>query len=44
MATPIRHGKNMGELKVDRVTVSDCKTAYQQWLARGVRTANMSPL
>jgi integrase len=42
MATPIRHGKNMGELKVDRVTVSDCKTAYQQWLARGVRTANMS--
>ena len=42
MATPIRHGKNMGELKVDKVTVSDCKTAYQQWLARGVRTANMS--
>ena len=42
MNTPIRHGKNMGELKVDRVTVSDCKTAYQQWLARGVRTANMS--
>tara|TARA_A100001515_G_scaffold141525_1_gene138630 strand:+ start:51 stop:965 length:915 start_codon:yes stop_codon:yes gene_type:complete len=42
MTTPIRHGKNMGELKVDKVTVSDCKTAYQQWLARGVRTANMS--
>ena len=42
MATPIRHGKSLGELKVDKVTVSDCKTAYQQWLDRGVRTANMS--
>lgn len=42
MTTPIRHGKSLGELKVDKVTVSDCKTAYQQWLDRGVRTANMS--
>ena len=42
MSTPMRNGKSLGELKVDKVTVSDCKTAYQQWLDRGVRTANMS--
>ena len=32
----------MGDIKVDKVTVADCKTAYQQWLVRGIRTANMA--
>ena len=42
MATPIRLNKGLGDIKVDKVTVADCKTAYQQWLVRGIRTANMA--
>jgi len=42
MATPIRLGKTLGDYKLDRLGVADCKIAYQQWVQRGVRTANMS--
>lgn len=36
-----RASKTIGAIKLKNLLVSDCKMAYQEWLQRGVRTANI---
>ena len=39
LVTPKR---TLGNLKLDKLGVSDCKIAYQQWVKHGIRTANLT--
>jgi len=39
LVTPKR---SLGSLKLEKLGVSDCKIAYQQWVKHGVRTANLT--
>ena len=40
--TTITPARKLGATKLDKLSVSDCKIAYQQWVKRGVRTANIT--
>jgi len=40
--TAITEAKKLGHIKLDKLTTHYCKTAYQDWLRRGVRTANLT--
>ena len=42
VVTVVKANKTLGEVRLDKITVSECKVAYQQWLKRGVRTANLT--
>ena len=42
LATKISESKTLGNIKLDRLGKADCKLAYQEWLTRGVRTANIT--
>ena len=42
VVTVVKANKTLGEARLDKITVSECKVAYQQWLKRGVRTANLT--
>ena len=40
--TTVTYSRKLGTTRLDKISVSDCKVAYQQWVKRGVRTANLT--
>lgn len=40
--TTVTYARKFGTTKLEKISVSDCKVAYQEWVKRGVRTANMT--
>ena len=40
--TKVSNTKTLGDIKLDRLGKADCKFAYQDWLTKGVRTANIT--
>ena len=42
ITTKISNTKTLGHIKLNKLGKADCKLAYQEWLARGVRTANIT--
>ena len=40
--TRVSNTKTLGDIKLDRLGKADCKFAYQDWLTKGVRTANIT--
>ena len=42
LSTLVTPKRTLGQLKLDKLGVSDCKIAYQQWVKHGVRTANLT--
>ena len=41
MQTQITPTKTLGDIKLNNLGVSECKMAYQQWVTKGVRMANV---
>ena len=41
MRTQITPAKTLGDIKLNNLGVSECKMAYQQWVTKGVRMANV---
>ena len=41
LETPASSTSRMGDIKLHKLSVAHCKSAYQMWLKRGVRTANV---
>ena len=41
MQTQITPTKTLGDIKLNNLRVSECKMAYQQWVTKGVRMANV---
>ena len=41
MQTQITPAKTFGDIKLNNLGVSECKIAYQQWVTKGVRMANV---
>lgn len=41
MQTQITPVKTLGDIKLNNLGVSECKMAYQQWVTKGVRMANV---
>ena len=41
MQTQITPTKTLGDMKLNNLGVSECKMAYQQWVTKGVRMANV---
>ena len=41
MLTPITTDRALGDTELESLGVADCKIAYQQWVKRGVRMANV---
>ena len=41
MQTQITPTKTLGDMKLNNLGVSECKIAYQQWVTKGVRMANV---
>ena len=41
MQTQITPAKTLGDIKLNNLGVSECKMAYQQWVTKGVRMANV---
>ena len=41
LGTPITPASKLGDVKLAKLSVAHCKSAYQMWLKRGVRTANV---
>jgi integrase len=41
MQTQITPAKTLGDIKLNNLGVSECKVAYQQWVTKGVRMANV---
>ena len=42
VGTFVRTNTTLGRTSLGKISVSECKIAYQQWLKRGVRTANLT--
>jgi len=42
LGTKVSETKSLGDVRLDKLSKAFCKFAYQEWLSRGVRTANIT--
>ena len=41
LETPVTDAKKLKDLRISNLSVAHCKIAYQEWLKKGIRTANI---